>query len=951
MGYEPLVSQAKEQKERSPIVIPTAGRRYLLSCTVWVGLICSVLASAVLTSTASAQSSSIAKVPTLTSWPTARRLNPDGVDGSLRSLTTEPHSLHAQSESLGQPFKIRQVEVIDQGIAAYENGQYADAIALWQNTSKTLDPKTDPVLYALILNHLSLAHQQLGQLQAAEETITQSLQWLQQSEPTVTHLEVWAKALNTQGHLFWSQGQTEQALQTWQVSEQKYRQAQDPSGQLLAQLNQARARQALGLQTQAVQQLQTLYQQLRRSQNRELQATGLFYLGEALLRIGRLEMALQVLQQSIDSADSPSIKAAAILAKGNVERAFSERANSIGQNQQALAYATQAVQSYQQVWQTTDSPQDQLYAQLNLLHLLPQMGRTGEAKLLWPHIQEKLAALSPSRTAIDARLNAVQGVICLYQAEPSPNCGYHAPSGSSAPPPAAALMSLEPVLRDAISQSQMLQDSIAASYSLGLLGHLYELTGQTAKAQALTHQALAALEAAQAPDIAYRWHWQLGRLSVAQGEYEQAKIAYQSATQVLEAVRQDLRRTSPNAQFAFRDAVEPVYRQYVALLLRGGAQTTPNPQDLQRAIQEIDALQLSELENFLGCDLSAFTAEGADQLDPSAAIVYPILLPDRVAIIYSIPGQPLAYQETLIAQSELEATVAALRQALTRPSQTPEVLAAAQQLYQWLIAPLEADLQQSQIQTLVFAADGVLRNIPMGVLYDGQQYLIEKGYSIAVAPRLNLFRSQSSQQPLRMMSGGVSLPQVINGVSFPAIAQVQQELNLIPANIRVRQPLLDRDFTKANIADQLQRGNITGIHWKTHGVFSSDPEQTYLVAYQERINATDLDQLIQSFLSTSQTSLDLFILSACETALGDRRAVLGIAGVAVRAGARSTLSTLWQANDDATTKLTARFYEALAQTEITKAEALRQAQLSLIREEGYVAPHYWGTYLLLGNWR
>ncbi|MGB7414741.1 MAG: CHAT domain-containing protein, partial [Thermosynechococcaceae cyanobacterium] len=208
-----------------------------------------------------------------------------------------------------------------------------------------------------------------------------------------------------------------------------------------------------------------------------------------------------------------------------------------------------------------------------------------------------------------------------------------------------------------------------------------------------------------------------------------------------------------------------------------------------------------------------------------------------------------------------------------------------------------------------------------------------------------------SQPPLKILSGGVSVPQVIGGVNFPAIDQVQKELDLIPKSFQTQPPLINRNFTKANIQEQFQRGKITGIHWKTHGVFSSDPEETYLVAYQERISTTDLDQLIQSFVSSQAAPLELLILSACETALGDRRAVLGMAGVAVRAGARSTLSTLWQANDDASTKLTERFYQALAQPQTSKAEALRQAQLALMLEEGYAAPHYWGTYLLLGNWR
>ncbi|MGB7416137.1 MAG: hypothetical protein WA902_18180, partial [Thermosynechococcaceae cyanobacterium] len=674
---------------------------------LWIGLVLSALAD-----TATAQSLPIAKDPNLQSLAMQTLSSLDRLDRSSLSLTSDSQAGRNPVAPLVQSSASSSIGAIDQGIAAYEQGRYVDAIASWQTALKTITPSANPVLYALTLNHLSLAHQQLGQLQAANDTITQSLKLLQPLPPSAAHLEVLAKVHNTQGELLWSQGQTEAALKTWQVAAEQYRQAQDPTGQLLAQLNQAKARQALGLQTQAVQQLQTLYQQLQQPQNAALQATGLLYLGDALLGVGQLETALNVLQQSRDIADQPSIKSAVILATGNVERALSERANSIGQNQKALAYATQAVQSYQQILEDTDLRPDQLNAQLNLLHLFPQMGRLSEAQALWPRIQAELETLPLSRVAIDARLNAVQGMICLYQTETLPDCGDRPSAIAGGPEGIAALAGLEPVLKIAIAQSQTLQDPIAKSYSSGLLGHLYELTGQTAKAQSLTQQALLQSEAAQAPEIAYRWHWQLGRLLMAQGQFKAAKRSYQAATEALETVRRDLLRTNPNTQLAFRDAVEPVYRQYVGLLLTSGPENAPNPQDLKRAIQEIDALQLSELENFLGCDLSAFAAPGAETIEPSVAIVYPILLPDRVALIYNIPGQPLAYQETLIDQTQVESTVAQLRQALTRPSQTPEVLTAAQQLHQWLIAPLEAELKQSQIKTLVFAADGVLRNIP-----------------------------------------------------------------------------------------------------------------------------------------------------------------------------------------------------------------------------------------------
>lgn len=97
--------------------------------------------------------------------------------------------------------------------------------------------------------------------------------------------------------------------------------------------------------------------------------------------------------------------------------------------------------------------------------------------------------------------------------------------------------------------------------------------------------------------------------------------------------------------------------------------------------------------------------------------------------------------------------------------------------------------------------------------------------------------------------------------------------------------------------------------------------------------------------------IEILILSACQTAAGDKRAALGLAGVAVRSGARSTIATLWSVQDNSTAELITHFYAALKQPGITRAEALRQAQLSLLRSLDYQHPYYWAPFVLVGNWR
>jgi hypothetical protein len=243
------------------------------------------------------------------------------------------------------------------------------------------------------------------------------------------------------------------------------------------------------------------------------------------------------------------------------------------------------------------------------------------------------------------------------------------------------------ILATAVQQAQSLQDRRAESYALGQLGGLYELTQQWSEARNLTQKALFQIETVQAPDIRYRWEWQLGRLLEKQGILKEQLPPTLEPSMLLSQFASDLLTVSSDVQFSFRDNVQPLYRRLVDLLLRterteGNAQ--PSPDNLKQAIRKIDALQLAELENFLGCNLAA----SIDQVpDPKAAIIYPIILEDRIAIISELPGseQRLNYQEIRVPQREVEQTLRELRGNLTVPGNTPEVLEAAQKVYGWLI--------------------------------------------------------------------------------------------------------------------------------------------------------------------------------------------------------------------------------------------------------------------------
>ncbi len=861
------------------------------------------------------------------------------------TVSTNSQTVSQVSSSTNYPTSSQ--SLLQQGIALYENQQFFEAVQRWQQANQGFVSEGNVLGQALTLSNLSLAYQQLGQLDLATQSLSQSLHLLKSGQPnhSADRTEIYAKALNTQGKLYWLQNQLEAALNSWQRAAQTYAEAGNQEGMTIAQINKAKALQALGFSRQAQDTLQQIYQFIQPSSNVELKAIVLRNLGNALHQVGDLDASRNRLQESLSLTSDPTSTSLILLELGNTEQAMSNRLLAIGRQAEAQVHLQTALDHYQQAIDLDDS----LSAQLNRFNLLIQTEQLDEASRQVSVLQQAIQQLSTGRTAVYAAIHLAENwmqLILIKQA------GSNQTGGSDS-------LSIAQLLATAIEQAQTLNDARAESYALGQLGSLYEQTGQWIEAQALTQQALLKMETLQAPEIRYRWEWQLGRLAQYRGNQQGAIASYEAAIATLQSIRNDLLSVNPDIQFSFRDNVEPVYREFIQLLLVSKPGQIPSQPQLQQAIQTVDELQLAELENYLGCTLTNIGRIDEIQ-EANAAILYPILLRntlqnhtvERLAVIAQFPQQSskLVYYETTIPDGTAEGTIESLRENLTIPDRTPEVLAGAQTVYDWLIKPLESELEKTSINTLVFVLDGALRNLPISVLYDGEQYLIEKGYAVAVAPRLQVFTPSPSPEDLKVSVGGVSIEQTINGTEFPPIIKLQEELDRIARSVETGTPLINEAFTTENIRKQLQSDNFSAIHWKTHGTFSSDPAETYIVAYRERIATSTLNDLIHVASRSGSRPLELLVLSACETARGDNRAVLGLAGLAARTGTRSVLSTLWVAQDTPNTEFMASFYQALSQPGITKAEAVRQAQLSLIQNSGHTTPYIWGNYVLIGNW-
>jgi CHAT domain-containing protein len=510
------------------------------------------------------------------------------------------------------------------------------------------------------------------------------------------------------------------------------------------------------------------------------------------------------------------------------------------------------------------------------------------------------------------------------------------------------------VFQEAATMAQTLQDPRVLSSAWGYLGRLYEEARRYDEALDLTRRAAFTAQQVDAPESLYQWQWQTGRVLRALGDPQAALEAYTRAVETVQSLHATLARGQWGLQTTFREAVGPLYVERAELLLHQAAALEAQPQThgapqyeeyLRQARATIEQLKAAELRDYFGdacVDAVRPHVTALEGVSPSTAVVYPILLEDRTELLLSLPGG-LTRVGVPVPGRQVEQRAQFLRSALE--ARDPErYLQHAHRLYQWLIQPLEAHLAAWPIQTLVFVPDGALRLIPPAVLYDGQQYLIEK-YAVAMTPSLSLTEPRPLPQgAVQVLAAG--LTEAADG--FPPLPHVREEVQALQ-KLYGGTVLLDRAFSPARLDTLLQQGRFAIVHIAAHGRFAPEANASFLLTGQGKLTLPQLAQSIGRLRFRDQP-VELLTLSACETAQGDERSALGLAGVAIQAGARSALATLWQVADEATAHLMQTFYQHLRTPGVSKARALQQAQVALLKDPRYTEAFFWAPFLLLNNW-
>ena len=856
----------------------------------------------------------------------------DSTAQPLPNLAKNPQSLDEQAKTL------------------YLAGRFSEAVTVLQQLLQVYQTNGDLLGQAVVQSNLALNYQQLGKTQEATQAIAAALKGVEKTQNSSEQSAVWAQSLDVQANLQLGKGEAEQAVATWEQAAALYSQLGDSNRATLTRINQAQALQALGLYKRSISTLTALKQSLHNQPDSLTKASNLVSLGEALRVIGNLEEAEVNLKESLKIAQnlkSSDAIGAAYLSLGNLARTEADQKTAQAQPREAQKKWQAALDLYQQASVTPTTSQTQLQAQLNRLSLLIEMKKWQEAQALYPQVQGQIRNLPLGRPSIYAQVNLARSMMKLRARDEKP----------SSTPETGAPQDIAQILAVAYQQAEQLADGRSQAVVLSDLGHLYELQNQWTDAEQLTQRALVlSQQSVNASDIDYEFSWQLGRIFKAQGKYQQAIAAYDEAFQRSRSLRADLVATNPDVQFSFRDSVEPVYRQFVDLLLTPSSrEAEPPQQNLQKAREVLEALQVAQLQNFLqqACEEKRLEIDRIiDQKDSQTAVIYPIILDNRLEVMVKLPQEERLYRSsTALSRDSVAKTLKQFRTTLETKSPFDQpVKKAGKTVYDWLIAPFSDRLEAGGIKTLIFVLDGSLRTIPMAALYDGERYLVEK-YAVSLVLGLEVRDPEPlRRQNMKVLAAGLTDPPKQFENTYSKLKNVQREMGAIAsANVPVKF-IRDQAFTGVNFKQALNSNSYQVVHLATHGQFGATRERTYLLVADGAIYVDQLSELFRTRGQSREEAVELLVLSACKTASGNDRAVLGIAGTAVQAGARSVIAGLWSLADDSSVLFAQELYKYLGEPGISRAEALRRTQVFLKDSKGYQHPRFWAPYVLVGSW-
>ncbi|MBW4532349.1 MAG: CHAT domain-containing protein [Pleurocapsa minor HA4230-MV1] len=489
---------------------------------------------------------------------------------------------------------------------------------------------------------------------------------------------------------------------------------------------------------------------------------------------------------------------------------------------------------------------------------------------------------------------------------------------------------------DAIAKSY--KDPQLESYVLLELAYFYQKKANLTLALDYAKEAELKASSTLTSESYYRSQKLIADIYQARGLKELALEKYKNTIDTIDVLIKTVSSSSPSRVVKFNKEIQPIYEDTLKIILE-----QPELSSLRDAIVISDRLRLLQLNNYFGEDCFEIEKQqlsNSSRIKKNMAILNSIVLHDKVYFILRLPDGRIIKSEKMISKSELYESAKKWRAELNT-SYSWRFRHHSRYFYDLIVKPFEAELAsvQEKEKVLVFIHDGILRNLPMAALFDGKNYLVEKwAISSSIGLKMTIEPSKVFSKPTALVFG-LSSPKKAGWSTIPS---VDQEVKKVGELINSNQ-YLDSNFTEKNLSEQLKQKSYSVLHLATHGYFGGTAKTSYILAYDKKISVPELEFLLEN----SVNAPNLLVLSACETALGSKFSVLGLAGVAAKSGVSSTLGTLWQVADADQKEMINNFYTNLNDDLSNKAVALQKAQVKQIRQLAH--PQKWAALNLIGN--
>ncbi len=855
-------------------------------------------------------------------------------------------SIQAQTSQNSQAEATR---LLRQGNQLYQASLYRDAIQTWQLALEIYRTIKDRKGEATILNNLGTAYENFGQYQKAIDFYQQSLAITTQ----ISDRKGEAMALSNLGGAYDSLGQYQKAIELYQQALAIQKQIGHRYGEATSLNNLGLAYNNIGQYQKAIEFYQQALATQKKIDDLEGESISLNNLGLASDNLGQYQKAIVFYQQSLAIKKQIGDRNGEARSLNNLGAIY----KNLGQYQKAIDFYQQSLAIKKQI-----GDRDGEATSLNNLGLVyDYLGQYQKA--LDFYRQSVAIAKQIGESSIEARslnnLGAAYERLGQYQKAID-------------------------FYGQALEMQEKIGDRQGEAKSINNLGVVYKNLRQYQRAIDLHQQSLAIKK-----QIGDRQGeaTSLNNLGVDFNQLGQTEISilfYKQSVNVFESIRQSLKGLREEEQQSFTNTIASSYRNLADLLLKQGR--------IMEALQILDLLKVQELEeyfkNIKGSDRSA---QGVRLLEPEKAIsdkllavsldnskeinsqlakqiqqlpkseinkvpeylqkipqgtalLYPLILGDRIEIILFSPNTIPISRTVRISQKELETLVIDFRAGLL-DSGSEDVKEPAAKLYKLLIKPIEAELTQAKVTTILYAPDGILRYIPLAAIYDGKQWLAEK-YRISnlIAYSLFDFAPNLKTQPniLAGAFGGKANEKKFGQIGLPAtLIEVQAIANSFQNSVT----LIEDQFSRQAIEAKFKNHNI--LHLATHAKFNVGvPDNSFIIFGNG-------DKIRLNEISDWQIpNIDLIILSACQTGigkLGDGVEVLGFGYQVQKAGAKNAIASLWSVNDEGTQALMEAFYSELKKGDISPTEALHRAQVALIKSPKYNHPNYWSAFFAIGN--